>query len=582
MKKKSRAKVSKAPKVVEAPPAPPVPYTPIFKVDDKAYQSEMKKTADGFENFTAKLGVGVRGNGAPDNIISDGCYIFNLVTRNRIQLEAAYRGSWIVGQVVDNIAEDMTRSGIDIVTNKGAEGLVEFETQMSRLQIWQSVANAIKWGRLYGGSIAVVLIKGQKLETELDMDTVGKDQFQGLAVYDRWQLAPDLTKLIDSGPEMGLPKYYDIVLGSNLNDPGLEPGTAQHTSNSTGRVRVHHTRCIRMIGIQLPFFQAITEMMWGESVLERMWDRLIEFDTATASTGNLVTRANLRTIGIDGLREIIAAGGDALQSLVEQFEMMRERQVNDGITLIDKNDTFTSTSYSFAGLADVLIQFAQQISGSCGIPLVRLFGQSPAGLSATGEADIRLYYDGINAKQESSLRNPMEMIIKCLWRSITGQGVPDDLTFTFTPLWQMSATDKATVVKTNTDTICEAHQEGAIDTPTMMKELKQSSGTTGLFTHITDENISDAENEEPPMPEVTDPEVKGSEAGELGEGPEQITKPKAKDGMWGKVKAWMRDADFNESDHPRKKDAEAAAKKYGRDVTEIDEPITVRLSWSKK
>src|SRR5665213_724903 len=328
----------------------------------------------------------------------------------------------------------------------------------------------------------------------------------------------------------------------NLNDPGMEPG-GQQTTNANGRVRVHHSRCLRNIGLQLPFWQAITEMMWGESVLERMWDRLIEFDTATSSAGGLIFRAQLRTVGIDGLREILAAGGEAQEALVAQFEYMRQFQDNEGITLLDKNDVFASTAYSFAGLSDMLIQFGQQVSGSAEIPLVRLFGQSPAGMNATGDSDIRLYYDGILAKQEADMRNFIEKALKVAWRSFTGQDAPGDLEFQFVPLWQMSAIDKANIAKLNTDTIIEAHDAGAISTAVMMKELKQSSGESGLFTHITDEEIDEAENEEPPMPEAEAPAPEASPAGTPGEGPAEPKAPalikKSGDSAWSKIRKWL-------------------------------------------
>ncbi len=515
----------------------------IFKVEDK-----VARTFDGFENFAARLGVVARGEegGRGTNIISEGNYILNLVTRNRVLLEAAYRGSWIVGRVIDSVAEDMTKAGVILNTNDEAEKIQEFEVQLSRLQIWQSICDGIKWGRLYGGALAVVQIDGQDPATPLDLDTVGEGQFKGLVIYDRWQVYPVLSKLIESGPNMGLPAYYDIVLGSNLNDPGREPG-GQITSNPNSHVRVHHSRCARFGGIKLPFFQAITEMMWDESVLERLWDRLVEFDTATSSAGSLILRANLRTVGVKGLREILAAGGKAQEGLIAQFEMMRQLQTNEGITLLDEEDNFQSTAYSFAGLSDMLIQFGQQLSGSCEVPMVRLFGQSPAGMNSTGENDMRMYYDSINAKQEAHLRNPVEMILKVLWRSFFGEPAPMDLSFDFTPLWQISEKEKADIAKTNTDTISEAHQEGLVDTQTAMKELKQMSGDCGIFTHITDEQIEEAENEEPPSPELTGPG--GGTTGDPGEGPKSpLEKPqpkpqnKANDSIWVKVKHWAWDA----------------------------------------
>jgi phage-related protein (TIGR01555 family) len=493
----------------------------VFSTEDKKARAAL--TADGFDNFISRIGLN------NDNALSAGTYEFNLVTRNRIKLEAAYRGSWVVGAVIDSIAEDMTRAGIDITTNEGEEDLKDLQNAISRLQVWQSFSSLIKWGRLYGGAIGIIQIKGQKLDTPLDLDTVAKDQFQGLVVYDRWQLNPVLNEVIDSGPEMGLPSFYQIV--NNLTS--LQPDAP----TATGQITVHHSRVIRYTGIDLPYFQAITEMMWGESVLERLWDRLISFDNATMSSASLIDRANLRTVGIEGLREIIAAGGQAQAGLESMFEMMRLMQVNEGLTLIDKNDTFESTAYSFAGLSDMMLQFGQQLSGASGIPLVRLFGQSPAGLSATGEADMRLYYDQINQQQESRCRNGWEILLKVLWRSTFGKPAPKDLEFGFTPLWQMSATDKAMNAKTNTETITGAYEAGLTDRATSLKELRQTSGDTGIFSNISDEDIKEAEDEEPPMPEE-DPAEQDAPA-DLPEPGKEKEPVKNFDSVIGKMKKWL-------------------------------------------
>lgn len=468
-------------------PAPKQVFSPmkVFVEEAKAHM-----TADGFDNFVSRLGLN------NDNALSAGTYEFNLVTRNRIKLEAAYRGSWVVGAIIDSVAEDMTRAGINITTNEDDSDIKDIKNAISRLQVSQSLCDTVKWADLYGGAIAVIQIKGQDLSTPIDLETIAKDQFQGLVVFDRWQLNPVLQDVIDSGPEMGLPKYYQIV-----NNPSqLEP-TAR---TATGQTTVHHTRCIRVDGIKLPYFQAITEMMWGESRLERLWDRLISFDNATMSSASLIDRANLRTVQIENLREIIAAGGAAQAGLLAQFEMMRQLQVNEGLTLLDKNDEFSSTAYSFAGLSDMMLQFGQQLAGASGIPLVRLFGQSPAGLSATGESDIRMYYDNIRAKQEAKLRNGWEVLLKVMWRSVYGKPAPKDLEFQFVPLWQMSATDRASIAKSNTETVIGAFEAGLINSASAMQELRETSGDTGLFSNITDEEIEEAKerDKEDPLPEA--------------------------------------------------------------------------------
>lgn len=481
---KARSAVKKSPIALDA--------MTVFRAEAKGQSAKVQdlfKTADGFDNFVSRIGL------RNDNAISAGTYTFDLITRNRIKLEAAYRGSWVVGAVVDSIAEDMTRAGLDIISAKDDGDVRKIQSGISRLQIWQSIADGTKWGRLYGGGIGVIQIDGQDPSTPLDVETVAKGQFRGVVVFDRWMVNPVVQDPIDSGPDMGLPSYYEIVNSPSEMSPSYKP------TSFDGR-RVHYTRCIRFGGIKLPYFQAITEQMWDESVLERLWDRLICFDNATMSAGSLIDRANLRMVGIEGLREILAAGAEATQGLYAQFDMMRELQVNEGLTLLDKNDEYQSTAYSFAGLSDMLLQFGQQLAGASEIPLVRLFGQSPAGLSSTGEADMRMYYDNINARQEAKLRSPWETLLKVLWYSELGKAPPDDMSFKFKPLWQMSATDKANNAKTTTETILGAYDSGVISRKTALAELRDASTDTGVFTDISDEDIEEADADEPPMPDM--------------------------------------------------------------------------------
>lgn len=429
-----------------------------------------------------------------------------------------------MGAVIDSVAEDMTRAGVKITTSEGDEKVPDLLAAMSRLQIWQALNTNKKWGRLYGGSIGVLQISGQKLDTPLDPATVAKGQFKGIAIYDRWMLNPSIDRLIKEGPEMGLPEFYDIV-----NDP--RSTLSSDPQSKTGQLRVHHSRCIREGGIQLPYFQAITENLWGESVLERLWDRLISFDNATMSTASLVDRANLRTVKVEGLRDVIAAGGPAYEGLLQFFEMMRKFQVNEGLTLLDKNDEFETDTYTFTGLPDILLQFGQQLSGAAEIPLMRLFGQPPAGsvgLGDTGDSVLRTYYDSINAKQESTMRNPVETILQVMWQSTFGTPSPKDLQFKFAPLWQMSDLDKSSVAKTLTDTVLAAFETGVIDRETTLKELRDSSVHTGVFANITDESIADAEGEDPPPPPGSEPEAAPGE-----EKPKPFEK--AKDGFFRRL-----------------------------------------------
>lgn len=457
-------------------------------------------TRDSFENFAARVGLQANNQNAAAH------YTFDLVSRNRVQMEAVYRSSWIAGMAVDLVAQDMTRAGIELQSDMEPEDKDKLNQALERLQVWNQLCDNVKWSRLYGGSIAVMLIDGQDVSTPLKLDTINKGQFKGLLVLDRWLVQPSLENLVtELGPNLGKPKFYTVV------------ADAQALINQ----KIHYTRVIRLEGVQLPYWQRIAENGWGQSVLERLWDRLIAFDSTSSGAAQLVYKAHLRTYKVEKLREIIAMGGKTFEAFVKQMEMIRLYQSNEGLTLMDKTDEFEAHQYSFSGLAELLLSFGEQISGALQIPLVRLFGQSPGGLNSAGDSDLRTYYDNVAAWQDRDLRPGVTTLLEVVARSVLGKEMPEGWDFQFRPLWQLTDTEKADIGSKDTSSIVEAYDAGIISRATALKEMRQSSQTTGLWSNITDEDIQEAENDPPPgaedldLPDENDrPEKESPESGQ--------------------------------------------------------------------
>lgn len=437
------------------------------------------QAGDSFANFAARVGVGT------DNQSSNSTYQFDFISRNRIKLEAMYRSSWIVGQAVDVVAEDMTRAGIEITGDEvDPDDKERVYKALQRLGIWDKIADTIKWGRLYGGALGVLLIDGQNMATPLRAETVSKGQFKGIYVLDRWMCQPSLTeKVSDFGPHFGEPLNYTVMTSQTPLD---------------GKV-IHYSRVVRIDGVDLPYQQRFSEQGWGQSVIERLYDRLVAFDSTTQGVAQLVYKAHLRTLKVKDLRSILSAGGPMERALLRNVDFIRRFQSNEGLTLIDAEDDFGTHQFTFSGLDNVLLQFGQQLSGALQIPLVRLFGQSPAGLNATGESDLAMYHDNIKQQQERRLRSPFDVILDLTWRSELGSEPPEDLAHEFRSLEQMSDVEKATVANTVADAVGKAYDLQAIDRATAMKELRGSSHATGIFSNITDEMIAEAENDPPPV-----------------------------------------------------------------------------------
>src|SRR5215472_7415724 len=165
-------------------------------------------THDSFQNFAANIGLGT------DNISSGANYGFNPISRVRTLLEWIHRGTWIGGVAIDVVAEDMTRAGVDLQATLDPEDAQKMQSAMINRDVWGAICDSIKWARLYGGGLGVMMIEGQDPSTPLRVETVGPRQFLGIWAVDRWMVQPTLNRaglVNEFGPDFGLPAFYDTM-----------------------------------------------------------------------------------------------------------------------------------------------------------------------------------------------------------------------------------------------------------------------------------------------------------------------------------------------------------------------------------
>jgi phage-related protein (TIGR01555 family) len=369
---------------------------------------------DGFVNDAANLGGGAYGMAT--NLLAAGTYEFDRLTLNQMLLRAAYRGSWIVAMACDALAEDMTKAGIDPDSELPPDRWKRIEKAAVETQLWPQLTEWLRWGRLFGGSILVPMIDGQDPATPLRLDTVGQGQLQGFDVYDRWRLVPDLSSRITTpGRWRGCPEFYTTV----------------PDASGTPSIRIHYTRAIRFDASPLPHWERIGNMMWGMSIIERIFANIRAFDSTTTGAAQLALRAHLRTVKVPGLWDARAANAIAWNKIMSRFQEMRLLQSSEGITVLDKEEEMEHFTQTFAGLDGILTQLGQQVWGAIGIPEVRALRKSASGLNASDEWALNCYYDDNHTRQETTLREPVTLCYELLSRHALGEPLPDDFSFQF-------------------------------------------------------------------------------------------------------------------------------------------------------
>lgn len=201
------------------------------------------------------------------------------------------------------------------------------------------------------------------------------------------------------------------------------------------------------------------------------------------------------SIGVLKMKGLIQSFADTKADVIEarlrvaaQSISMHNKLILDGSK--DGEESFTRTPVTFADIPDLLVQYAQQISAAAEIPVTILMGTSPAGLNATGESDLRQFYDRVQIYTERSVEPKLERILSQLARK--------EVSVTFPPPWEPTDKEKADTRLANFQGDRVLFDMGGVSGSAIVK-ARQADGTLGL--ELEDGDVLDDSLPEP-LPEA--------------------------------------------------------------------------------
>lgn len=469
MSKKKRKKVVAQDSVYKAP----IESTGFVNTMDEVIS--VKRALDGYSNVPANLGAGA------NNLVQTANYVMERFTWDYYTLNILFRDNWIAKAIIEKPANEMLKNGFSIHSQIEPDKIDKIMNIWQKTKTQNKFLKCLKWARLYGGCLLIPMIENQgDLSKPLDYETIMPDSYKGCFTVDRWSGVSPSIELVDNitDPDFGQPEYYDV------------------SDNTTGKTfRIHHSRVIKMIGREMPYWEEIAETYWGASELEHVYTELKKRDDTSANISFLIFLANIRVFKMEGMSQMLSIGDQqAAQRVYETMKTMNHLMCNTGTLAIDKEEDFAMHGYSFTGINDVYESFMLDISGAAEIPVDKLFGRSPSGFNSGAET-LQNYYDTIDEKRETYVREPLEKIVKIITMSALGE-IPDDIEIDFNPVRRPSDLEKSDLAQKNAQPIFDAYAGGLIGKGTALKELKQQSDITGLWTNITDEMIQEAYNED--------------------------------------------------------------------------------------
>jgi phage-related protein (TIGR01555 family) len=150
---------------------------------------------------------------------------------------------------------------------------------------------------------------------------------------------------------------------------------------------------------------------------------------------------------IKDLAQLLATteGKESIQRRVELMDLTRSVFRSQ---YFDTEEDFSRDDVNFSGVSEILYIIFMLISADTGYPITRLFGVSPGGMNATGESDMRNYYDAVRSEQIAVLLPILLRLVRIIsqWLNI------EEPYIEFIPLQSMNEKERADLDKQKADT----------------------------------------------------------------------------------------------------------------------------------
>lgn len=362
-----------------------------------------------------------------------------------MQLTGLYEGNGLFSKIIDTPAEEALKHGFDL-NLKSDEVNAFVEDALDDLEWEEKAATAIKWARLYGGALIVMLIDdGRGLEEPVDWEHISS--IDELRVYERSIVQPDSSSLYqqDYGgkgvgnrvSKFGQPEYY-------------------YVSSIYGSFKVHESRCLVFRNGVLPEQTSnATYLFWGMPEYVRIRRALRETVTAHTDSVKLLERSVQAIYSMKGLASLLTTDDGENQVLKRLQLVDTSRGLLNSIAIDSEGENYDFKTFQFSGVKDVIDATCNMLSALTNIPQTILFGRSPAGMNATGDSDFESYYNFVEKIQRLMLKRNLRTLLDVVFRAGIASGdvaEEPDYKLEFKPLWSLSDTEQAAVDQTKAQT----------------------------------------------------------------------------------------------------------------------------------
>ncbi len=344
-------------------------------------------------------------------------------------LAEKYQYNGLFSKIIDRPAEEALKHGIEY--NISDQTLADFlDDALDRLDWEEKATTAIRWARLFGGAVIVMLLDdGRGLEEPVNWQDIRS--VEELRVYERAIVQPDPNCYLT-----GKAEYFDI------------------SSTYGGFFRVHRSRCLVFKNGSLPEYATPQQYFyWGLPEYVRIRRDLSIALHTHQSAANMIDKSVQPVYKQRGLQSTLA-GPDGDDQVLKRLQVLdASRGMLNSVAVDMDGEDYSFQTFQLSGASEILESTYSLLSAVTCIPQTILFGRSPSGENATGESDLENYYNFVEGIQKRMLKKNIRTLLKAVVQAGVYDGSiaePQTIKPTFKPLWSLSEAEQATVELTKT------------------------------------------------------------------------------------------------------------------------------------
>lgn len=359
------------------------------------------------------------------------------------ELEQIDRTNGVGATIAERPAQDATRKWLRL--ESGEADLEPVLQRMRELRVGKgkrglrlAIQKALAKARGYGGAGLVLGIR-DGLPPEVPVD-------EGAIL--------DLTYALPVRGDKLRPLEWESNPNSDLFGA---PSLYEFISDEDGSVRrVHGSRVIRFEGVELEHHDSLSAPCqgWGDPVHQRVYRELRNVQMAEDGGIRTLLETNIPVLKIRGLAGMVGTR-DGEAEVHTRMAILAACKSILRMFLIDDQESFEYKAASLAGYDKLLDIYPNRVAAVSGIPLTFLYGISPGGMNATGESDIRNYYDRVMAfivwlHVVPAVERVATLLMKAK-HGPTGGVVPQSWEVKPLPLWEQTEDEQAKTEKTHAE-----------------------------------------------------------------------------------------------------------------------------------